>query len=184
MQCGYEPGLYDLNCDRDMAAGVLTEQQNGSSCQQIIFLTGMAGVINKQDFNSVEFDGFRIPGRSLETLFVVRNPPQITVFPPEYALKTAGFRPPQETTAIAFPVADLPSIGPTYAGNGKNGHFRDRIQGEITRYFSKMAPYSRLSDGTQIRAFCGVFREGKEVIRGRIGRIWEVGGEGIWEVYS
>ena len=132
MQCGYEPGLYDLNCDRDMAAGVLTEQQNGSSCQQIIFLTGMAGVINKQDFNSVEFDGFRIPGRSLETLFVVRNPPQITVFPPKYALKTAGFRPPQETAAIAFPVADLPSIGPTYAGNGKNGHIRrSKFRGKL-----------------------------------------------------
>lgn len=69
-------------------------------------------------------------------------------------------------------------IGPKYAGNGKNRHYGDRDRGEYTRYFGKMAPYNRLPDGPKIRAFYGVFREGKWAIRGRIGRVLG-GGEGV-----
>jgi hypothetical protein len=59
---------------------------------------------------------------------------------------------------MALPVADLPQIGPTYAGNEKNDHYGGQNQRADAWYFGKMATYKRLPDHYQIRAFYGVFR--------------------------
>jgi len=72
-----------------------------------------------------------------------KKPPKITVFPPKYARKTAGFRPPQETAAIASPVADLPLIGPKYAGCGKTADMAIEIRGHIRGISAK---WRRITD--------------------------------------
>jgi hypothetical protein len=106
---------------------------------------------------------------------VVKIPPRITVFPPECPHKIAGFRPPQETAAIALQRPISFGSGPRRPEMKTHPDLGGQNRRAYTRYFSKMSLYNRLSDGPKIRAFYGVFRMGLRGIRGCIERILEVG---------